>query len=500
MKIKDLRSKIGKILVGGAIATMPISMASCDESTTNTLLDILDALLDSMGLIPNKGDVDNIPTDGEETDDSDLPSAVDWTKYTPSVGNQGQYGTCVAWATGYGLKTTLNNLDLKDNGKWNSSYKTTASYQTSPIDLWHLMRSKDASSTSSQCGGSSFDPAFKVMIQYGVTTMDKKPFTGQKMTCDGVSSNGNSSNKLGEYRLVAYTRELSGSGNYGMTVTNLKSKLAEGPLVVGAKLGERFMRWDSSQPITADDPDSYNGGHAYHAMLVVGYDDSRKAFRIQNSWGASEWGDNGFIWVNYNHFINNFAFGVWSASNQKSTASTASTRGITGVDLKLEVIADEALANGNRKLTYDIVNKGSNSVDLTNSNVVYSLYKKKHFNEKATLANVNIDAVLPAGAKASSVLGKTLSIEYQLPSQFSNGFSTDADCYMFLAVDPKNESGDDNLSNNFAFITSSNAQPLKVFNNEITNEVKILSADLRDKITNDYTGVELINRLAKEMK
>ena len=113
---------------------------------------------------------------------------------------------------------------------------------------------------------------------------------------------------------------------------------------------------------------------------------------------------------------------------------------------------------------------------------------------------MKVDAVLPAGAKASSVLGKKLTIEYQLPSVFCNGELTDAECYMFLALDPKNESGDDNLDNNFAFITSSDAKPLKVFNNEITNDVKILTADLSSKIVNDYSGAELIGRLAKELK
>ena len=497
MNLRNLRGRVGKLFLSGTIATMPFSMTSCDEATTQAVVDILATLLDSMGLLLNEEDVEDIPTDDVDNDDSGLPSSKDWTKYAPAVGNQGSYGTCVAWATGYGLKTTLNNIDNNY-----TSYRSNAFYQTSPIDLWHLMRSNYSSSTSTKCGGSSFDPAFKVMIDKGVATMSTKPFTGQKMTCDGATPTGSSSNKLGAYRLVAYTSELSGSGSYGMSVANLKSKLNEGPLVVGAKLGESFMRWNSSATITSDDPDSYNGGHAYHAMMIVGYDDSRRAFRIQNSWGTSEWGDNGYIWVGYDHFVKNFAFGVWSASNKANaySSSAAATRGITGIDLKLEVIADEALANGNRKLTYDIVNNGTGDVNLADCNVVYTLYKKKHFHEKSILADANVNVILPAGAKASSVLGKKLTIEYQLPSQFCNGISTDADCYMFLALDPKNESGDDNLENNFAFITSSDAKPLKVFNNEITNDVKILTADLGSKIRNDYTGAELIGYLAKELK
>lgn len=497
MNIKNLRCRVGKLFVGGAIAAMPLSMTSCDDATLNTVLDILETLLDSMGYMPQNEDVDDENVDGLDTDDSNLPSSKDWSAYSPAVGNQGSYGTCVAWATGYGLKTTLDNIDAK-----RTNAKSTASYQTSPIDLWHGMRSKYSSATSNQCGGASFDPAFKVLISNGATTMANKPFTGQRMTCDGATLTGNASNKLGAYRLVAYTNELSGSGSYGMTIPNLKAKLNEGPLVVGAKLGENFMRWNSSATISVDDPDSYNGGHAYHAMLVVGYDDTRKAFRIQNSWGSTEWGDNGYIWVGYGHFISNFAFGVWSASNNANAYSnnTAATRGVSGVDLKLEVVADEALINGYRKLTYDIVNNGTSDVNLADCDVVYSLYKKKHFHSKATLADAKVNAVIPAGAKASDVLGKMLTIEYQLPSQFCDGLSTDADCYMFLALDPKNNSADDNLDNNFAFITSADAKPLKVFNNEITNEVKILTSDLRDKIVNDYTGAELLGRLAAESK
>jgi hypothetical protein len=38
-----------------------------------------------------------------------------------------------------------------------------------------------------------------------------------------------------------------------------------------------------------------------HAMLVVGYDDSKKAFKLLNSWGTN-WGDHGYTWVDYEFF------------------------------------------------------------------------------------------------------------------------------------------------------------------------------------------------------
>jgi cathepsin K len=42
-----------------------------------------------------------------------------------------------------------------------------------------------------------------------------------------------------------------------------------------------------------------------HAMLVGGYSDQFKAFKLVNSWGAG-WGDGGFVWVDYEAFDNVF--------------------------------------------------------------------------------------------------------------------------------------------------------------------------------------------------
>lgn len=38
-----------------------------------------------------------------------------------------------------------------------------------------------------------------------------------------------------------------------------------------------------------------------HALVVVGYDDRKEAFRSMNSWGKN-WGDDGYIWVKYKDF------------------------------------------------------------------------------------------------------------------------------------------------------------------------------------------------------
>lgn len=37
-----------------------------------------------------------------------------------------------------------------------------------------------------------------------------------------------------------------------------------------------------------------------HAVVLVGWDDTRKAFRLRNSWGAG-WGDRGYCWLPYDY-------------------------------------------------------------------------------------------------------------------------------------------------------------------------------------------------------
>jgi cathepsin L len=47
-------------------------------------------------------------------------------------------------------------------------------------------------------------------------------------------------------------------------------------------------------------------GQVNHAILIIGWDDARSAWRIKNSWGA--WGEAGFAWVAYG--ANHIGFGA----------------------------------------------------------------------------------------------------------------------------------------------------------------------------------------------
>jgi Papain family cysteine protease len=87
-------------------------------------------------------------------------------------------------------------------------------------------------------------------------------------------------------------------------LTMVKQQLTRGAAVVfGLRVGTTIMGWHGDGVIN-DDRDL--GGS--HAMVAVGFDDDRQAFRILNSWGRN-WGDGGYGWFGYDFWKRNVKVG-----------------------------------------------------------------------------------------------------------------------------------------------------------------------------------------------
>lgn len=93
------------------------------------------------------------------------------------------------------------------------------------------------------------------------------------------------------------------------TEIGIKSALAsKRPVVLGIELKSSFYSVKSdgiASPMTGD----FVG---WHAVSIVGYDDSTRMFELQNSWGPN-WGKNGFFYLSYDHILDpNRASDLWS--------------------------------------------------------------------------------------------------------------------------------------------------------------------------------------------
>ena len=95
------------------------------------------------------------------------------------------------------------------------------------------------------------------------------------------------------------------------TVQSVKECLAEGyPVVFGFNVYESFMSREVSETGMAQMPsrnEQQNGGHA---IMAVGYDDSKEALIIRNSWGSS-WGLNGYFYMPYGYITNGLSADFW---------------------------------------------------------------------------------------------------------------------------------------------------------------------------------------------
>lgn len=262
-------------------------------------------IVDKTGYLPDNENWNNIPDVQPPYNDDDtlnLPEKVMLEHFFPPIGDQGEKGTCVVWATGYNLKTALNAKEKH----WTAEMLKQAANQTSPKDLWLCIPQQQK---GTGCSGTVFEAAFNALSNTGAASMEAVPYQDLR-GCTGIGI-GDTNNRIAKYYHVVNDGELPNTGQ-------LKSYIADSiPLVIGARLGDRFMKWKNDNVISHDTY-NYTGMHAYHAMVLVGYDNSRHAFRVRNSWGT-EWGDEGSIWVDYSFFCNELCYVVFMAENAGSS-------------------------------------------------------------------------------------------------------------------------------------------------------------------------------------
>jgi C1A family cysteine protease len=232
-------------------------------------------------------------TRGEST-----PIAFSLKKYAPPVGDQGDKGTCVGWATTYAGMTILENIELKREGS-----KMSVNNCLSPQMTYDICRFEEDSTCES---GTYVKAALNVLKNFGTISLAEYPYQcallNEKIGIQRLYNDSSSTEAVTSLLKKARTRRLEGYIPIGGAniIENVKYYLSHNmPVIIGAEMYNSIQN-NSVSGVWNGTMDSYPGGHA---MCVIGYDDKKEggAFEILNSWG-DDWSSSGFIWFRYSDF------------------------------------------------------------------------------------------------------------------------------------------------------------------------------------------------------
>ena len=197
----------------------------------------------------------------------------------PTPGNQGNEFACVVFASTYAARSI------------EQYYRSNASSYSFSTNIFSVEYVYNQSKFSSDCGsGTSVGTALELMKQKGVCTNATMPFSDLN-GCSLMPTAAQDA-EAANFKIGGYSKLVSSD------LTAIKTMIASNhPVIFNVTVDDGFIAAKTDFTWS-----SYSGsGGLPHCMTVVGYDDSKNAFRVINSWGTG-WGGGGFCWIDYSWF------------------------------------------------------------------------------------------------------------------------------------------------------------------------------------------------------
>jgi cathepsin K len=208
-------------------------------------------------------------------------SVVDLEYLMPPAGDQGDKGSCWAWATTYAIRSVLDNQStyLLSNSNLNQNNVYSPEY---------VYQYYKGNQNNCNWGAYSYEMLGKILADGSVKFID---FKYNENACNNQPSKSLKL-KAKQYSKTDYTVELIND------LYSIQKILAQKqPLVISIRIDDYFSEKGN---ITVQNPfwTEYHTRKNNHAMVIVGYDNKIKALKVLNSWGK-EFGKNGYVWISY---------------------------------------------------------------------------------------------------------------------------------------------------------------------------------------------------------
>lgn len=206
-----------------------------------------------------------------------IPKAKDLREMWWDIGDQGQTGACVGWATADGLLRWhfVKAGRIKKTDRMSERFIWMAAKETDEFTSQPTTFIEDE--------GTSLKAALDIARKFGSVTDPNLPFEPPKLYPDATQ----------KFYMLAAELKINSYTNLGRNLTNWRQWLANsGPILTRLNVD---ATWDNATTtgghLASYDPTSVRGGHA---VAVVGYDQSMLI--VRNSW-STEWGDKGFAYA-----------------------------------------------------------------------------------------------------------------------------------------------------------------------------------------------------------
>jgi len=192
----------------------------------------------------------------------------------PLVGNQGGEGSCVSWAVAYCAMSILEY----------QKYLNVDTALRSPAYVYNQTYVKNCN------GGSAVNAALALLVNQGVCSIASMPYI------DGACTTLPTATQTTD---AALNKDLKWNAIITTDADGMKSALSLGyPIIITFTVYDSFWTmWGSGGKWT----DSVHTGavNGAHAVCIIGYDDSKQMFKVQNSWGNYNGDGYGYFWISY---------------------------------------------------------------------------------------------------------------------------------------------------------------------------------------------------------
>jgi C1A family cysteine protease len=218
---------------------------------------------------------------------SALPPSVDLRPVMPAVYDQGDLGSCTA----NGIAACMEH-----------QYITQKLPDAIPSRLFIYYNERAAEGTVHSDSGAQIRDGIKAVVKYGDCPEVEWPYIVSKFTHKPTE----------QCYIDAKKNVVESYSAIAQNLPTLKSTLAQGyPIVFGITVFSSFESDEVEKtgivPMPAHNEEDLGG----HCIVLAGYDDTKSAFLVRNSWG-SDWGVGGYCWMPYAYVTNpNLASDFW---------------------------------------------------------------------------------------------------------------------------------------------------------------------------------------------